>query len=308
MNTHKTGRGYRPNAGWSAAVLACGVVLTAPASGQWSFVDADAGLEASLPPLGSGEPGGELLFDLTEAEIVETVVFYHGEEIDVDSVLEQMRRPFDASRFADIEREAGSEEGALRAIHHAWELGLNRVDYRAAVDEISAMIDDEHEAWFSLTYPDGVDEEDPYWSTAEVSDFDVSQRGPESPLSGWCSASSTVKKNSGKWRIKSESLYHSDGIYRYARGRGTTYKKFILWIKTKVDDLDVDLDGEYYSGGSWRAFSKDCACSDCSKLTCDKLLFEEGEGAYRWTTRVTADPPSAAPFSATSCNEVACCS
>ncbi len=292
--------------------FACELVLVQAAAQFLPAVDIESGYAASdesLPPLGGGGPESEFLFELTAEEIIDAAVHYRGEDIDVNALLDQMSRPFDASKFGDIEMEVGPVR-AILIVHRAWELGLQRVERDELIDEVNVLIDDESDAWFDEQYPNGVADDDPFWGDGDVLEFEVPDEGEGSPLSSFCgSMKSTKKKKSSnnKWRIKSESMVHHSGLYRYARSRGRTYKKVIVWVRTKVDEIKIRQDGEYYNGSSWVEYDKTCTASNSSNLYCDRNMYEYG--AFRFRSKVTAKKTSKfTTFSATSCKEVACCS
>jgi len=110
--------------------------------------------QAGLPPVGAEafqrDRGieGEFLYGLTYAEIEDIVVFYTpGEQpVELEPILDQLRAPFDPSKFGDLEADVGPE-AAYDLIGAVIELARRRVPLEEIVDEIEALTHEAEVEW-----------------------------------------------------------------------------------------------------------------------------------------------------------------
>lgn len=155
--------------------------------------------------------GGLFLFDLSSQQIVDTVHYYLGANVDPEPVLLRMRRPMDRVTCGDLHEEVGLE-GSCRALRETWRLALARRPQAQIDTATDAQLDALADQHFHTLYPNGVPEDDEYWDGA-----------------GSCPTDSCEYDYSysdfAQWRLCSQSRLCKFSIKKTARGRTEKYIK-----------------------------------------------------------------------------------
>lgn len=271
-----------------------------PAGKHFSLAAAKA-----LPPLGAEGEAGPYLFGLSEADIIAAALAAKPDRVDLDLVLERMRKPFDASKFGTLHHAVG-RDGMLRIQYRVWELLLAGIPQESAQEEARRLIDREREAYFQKMYPVGIPDDDPYWGILIRADGSQA-----TAAAAGCGSEVTVEASGGQWRLKSESHdfmaatweTHSHATAQRRRSLGPVK---LWWNKHDVDSIAIHQDGAYHNwdpqgrepvAGSWIGvdFRNDVGEAEVRKA------WDFRPSEVHWTSEATASDWEFGTLSAMSC-------
>ena len=177
----------------------------------------------------NGEPhADDYLFGLTREKIEEMAEFYAHQpagELNLDHVFDQLRAPFDPTRYGDLLEEVGPA-ATFEIIEQVVSLALQRVPEPILLERVEQLAAIAEAEWFQFRFPNGVPDDDPYWG-------DMGGQG-------FCSRTAFVSGGDRRLRAKCGVKKYVFWFSLYARSSAYTYTGGSLWLGERVVEICVD--------------------------------------------------------------------